>query len=268
MPTTEKWSLVSVTNNKTILENCLLSSPDVSTATEVILQKNCQSAAQAYNAALDLATTDLLVFAHQDVYLPEGWLAQFQNSLLWLAKNDPDWAVAGLWGVKPDENWAGNVYCAGLRRVLGRAGEYPVQVRSLDELLLIVRKSSGVRFDERLPGFHLYGTDICLEAARRGKKCYVLSAFCIHNTNGYNWLPWAFWKNYFFMRKKWRAELPVTTACAKITFSCWPALWWNIDRGLNLLLKRHKTGKRVFDPVALYNELAVSHPELAKKHAN
>jgi hypothetical protein len=127
-------------------------------------------------------------------------------------------------------------------------------VRSLDEAVLIVRKSSGVRFDESLPGFHMYGTDICQEANRRGMKAYAISSFCIHNTNGYNMLPWDFWKCYLIMRRKWRRQLPITTPCAKITFWCRPMIVWNVKQALNILLKRHKPGRRLPDPKRFYQE--------------
>lgn len=250
-----KWSVIAAVNNEQILKSCLLSSPDISSATEVLVQTGHPSAALAYNTGLDKATGDILVFAHQDVFLPPGWLKQLQQSLDWLARQDPDWAVAGVWGVKPDGSRAGCVYCTGLGCTLGRAGEPPVPVRTLDELLLIVRKSSGVRFDDRLPGYHFYATDICLAAERKGLKCYALSVFCVHNTNGYGMLPWQFWQTYWWMRNKWRNQLPVTTPCIEITPFGWPMLKWNVVQALNILLGRHQPGKRVADPVQLHRQL-------------
>jgi hypothetical protein len=252
------WSLISAVNNTELVNNCLLRSPDVAHAKEVILQTGYVNAALAYNAAVDKSTSDILVFAHQDVFLPEGWFAQVQKSLHWLDDNEPNWAVAGVWGVRWDGRRAGNVYCTGLGRVLRRTEDLPAQVQTLDELLLIVRKSSGIRFDEDLPGYHFYGSDICLAAEHRGLKCYAISAFCIHNTNGYGMLPWQFWKCYFLMRRKWRNQLPVITPCTEITRYCWPMIRWNMVRGLNILRGRHKSGRRVPDPAKLCRELSGS----------
>jgi GT2 family glycosyltransferase len=104
----------------------------------------------------------------------------------------------------------------------------------------------------------MYGTDICMEAARRGRKSYAIPAFCIHNTNGYSMLPWEFWRGYLYMRRKWRQQLPVLTPCAEITRWGLPAMWWNVDRLANLILRRHRPGKRVWDPGVLYRtEMAV-----------
>ena len=249
------WSIVAAVSNEAVLKSCLLNSPDVSSVSEVLLQRGYSSAPAAYNAAMDNATTDVLVFAHQDVYLPQNWGHQMERCLDWLSVHDPQWAVAGVWGRSASGVRNGHVYCAGLGQELGTPFASPIEIRVLDELLLIIRKSSGVRFDEALQGFHLYGTDICLEAQRRGMKCYAISAFCIHNTNGYNFLPLQFWKNYLFMRRKWKAELPITTSCAEITSWCWPMIWWNIDRAANLILGRHQAGKRAEDPRQLHRKI-------------
>jgi GT2 family glycosyltransferase len=252
------WTIICVTNNDKVLKSCLLSSPEIQSASDVILQRGFSSAGAAYNAGMEKAESDILVFAHQDVYLPVGWVAAVEKAVEVLAKQDPRWAVLGIWGVQRSGLGVGNLYCAGLMQRLGQTFEMPKEVRSLDEAVLIVRKSAGVRFDENLPSFHMYGTDICQEANRQGMKCYAISAFCIHNTNGYNMLPWDYWKCYFLMRKKWKQQLPIATPCSKITFWCWPMIRWNIKQALNIMLKRHKPGKRVQDPGRLYQENLVS----------
>ena len=249
------WSLISAVSNEAVLNSSLLSSPDIDSASAVILQHGYSSAAAAYNVGIDAAKSDVLVFAHQDVYLPETWLADLNRALATLSVIDPHWAVLGAWGITASGNGAGNVYCGATMKRLGTPFNGVVKVMSLDELILIMRKSSGLRFDEHLEGFHMYGTDICLEAARRGMNCYAISAFCIHNTNGYNLLPLQFWRNYLFIRKKWRSLLPITTSCTRITYLCWPMIWWNIDRAANLMFGRHKVGKRVQNPRELYQRV-------------
>jgi hypothetical protein len=249
------WTVIAAVNNERVLKSCLLNSPDVSSASEIILQSGYPSAAAAYNQAIDKAQSEILVFVHQDVYLPAGWLASLEKSVAELSNKDPQWAVAGVWGIQRSGERNGYVYCAGLCRKLGSDFERPVEVRTLDELLLVVRKSSGVRFDEKVPGFHMYGTDICLEAQRQGMRSYAISAFCIHNTNGYGMLPWQFWRCYFQMRRKWRSQLPVITPCAEITFWCWPMIRWNLVQAANIVLGRHKPGRRVLNPNQLFQEL-------------
>jgi hypothetical protein len=251
-----KFTLISAVNNESVLNSCLLSSPCASRAEAVLLRRGFRSAALAYNAAIEEARTDVVVLVHQDVFLPEGWDTQMERALQQLEQEDPHWAVAGIWGVMPSGEGTGYLYCAGLARTLGQEFSRPVAVRTIDEALLVLRKSSGLRFDEAIPGYHLYGTDLCLQAEARGMKCYALAAFCIHNTNGYDLLPWDFWKCYFLLRKKWRTRLPVITPCTEITLGCWPMIHWNGIRLINLLLRRHKAGRRVVDPASLYQQIS------------
>jgi glycosyltransferase involved in cell wall biosynthesis len=257
------WTVISATNNEDVLNSCLLNSPDLREATEVILQRGYSSAAAAYNCAIDKAQSDLLVFVHQDVYLPPGWLASLRRALDLLSKLDPTWGILGVYGVnKSSDSGAGFLYCAASGR-LGNFFEGPREVRSLDEVLLIMRKSSNLRFDEQLPGFHMYGTDICLEARRRGMKSYAISAFCIHNSNGYGMLPLQFWRCYLFMRKKWRAQLPIATSCTEITFGCLPVIRFNISRAANIALGRYRGTTPFADPSRFYLDLASSDPGVA-----
>jgi GT2 family glycosyltransferase len=253
-----KWTLISATNNEEVLKSCLLNSPDVQSATEVILQTGYASAASAYNDAIQRAKTDLLVFIHQDVYLPEGWFASVRKALDLLYLVDPDWGVAGVWGVTKEGGPAGYINWTGARGAVGKPFDGVLEVEALDEIVLIIRKSSGLRFDGQLPGFHMYGTDLCLEARRHEMKCYAINAFCIHNTNLFKLLPLAFWRSYFFIRWKWKSELPVVTPCIKVTFWCWPMFRWTLVRVVHLALGRHRAEKRVPDPGQLYREMVRS----------
>src|ERR1044072_4918685 len=221
------WSVISSVNNEKFLESNLLVSPGIRSATEVHLQRGFASAAASYNDAIAKSKTDLLVFVHQDVYLPEGWIESVQSAIDALTEQDPNWGVLGVWGAVDGRQRVGYLWWTG-----DYGWERPFQgvkeVVALDEVVLIFRKSSGLKFDEQLPGYHLYGTDICLEARRQGKKSYAIPAFCIHNTHIGGSLPWQFWKCYLFMRRKWKGWLPVETPCTSIRFSCWPLLRWNL----------------------------------------
>jgi hypothetical protein len=254
-----KWSFISAVNNDQIAKKCLLSSPDVQAASEVLLQRGYSSLAVAYNRAIEAARNDVLVFAHQDMYLPDGWATSVHDAIRVLSTTDPDWGVLGAWGVAASGERAGFTYDGGWRTVLGQPFSGGREVGSLDESLLIFRKSSGIRFDPRIPGFHMYGTDICQESIRQGRKCYAIAAFCIHNTSQYRLLPWAFWQAYFAMRRKWAGQLPIPTTCTTITRMCWPMVRWNVVRAFNLATGRDKQPlKRVEDPITLYQEVLQS----------
>jgi hypothetical protein len=249
-----KWSIVVAANSDDILQTNLLGSGETKLATEVVVQRHATSAAVAYNAGLTGCSSDLVVFAHQDVFLPAGWAKVLGSSIERLSALDPQWGVAGVFGMTVFANGVGHIYSTGLRRFVGDALKEPIPVRSLDEMVLIIRQSSGLKFDERLPGFHLYGTDICLEAEARGLRNYVLPCFSFHNSCGAKRLPMSFWQAYLYLRKKWKDRLPIVTPCTKITVGCTPIIDSILRKGWLTLQGKNKPGYRVADPKLFYME--------------
>lgn len=73
------WSLVVACNSTVVLEVNLLRSVEVKKALDIVVQKGAKSAAIAYNAGIDVCRSDLIVFAHQDIYLPEGWAEKLEK---------------------------------------------------------------------------------------------------------------------------------------------------------------------------------------------
>jgi hypothetical protein len=200
------------------LEENLLASPCLRQPHphQVLVQERFASAAKAYNQAIELALNDLIVFVHQDVILPLMWISDLERMLLRLEETDPRWGVLGCYGVTRSNQSKGYIYSPG-PGVIGRPFERPVAVQTLDEVVLIVRRSSGLRFDDTLPHFHLYGTDICLRAKVQGMQSYAISAFCIHNAQEYLILPREFYNCCRHVKRVWRRELPIQTPCTRIT---------------------------------------------------
>jgi GT2 family glycosyltransferase len=255
MNKSRNWAIIVACNNEEILQNALLNSPEIISSNDVLIQRGFISASIAYNEGIKKSSSDILIFVHQDVYLPEGWEEALATSLAILEERDPSWGVLGVWGVDAYGQGAGYLYSTGLQGFVGMPLSEPTEVKSLDEVLLVIRKGSGLWFDERLPGFHLYGTDICLEALRRGLKNYVVPAFCIHNSRGIRFLPPAYWKVYFYMQRKWWNQLPVHTPCMCITRYCVPALKYCLRRAIWLLFHSKEVGKRCENPAELHSRL-------------
>ncbi len=211
------WALIAAVNDDEVLNGTLLRSPDVPDASQVLLKRGFRTAGEAYNSALEECRAEVAVFIHQDVYLPPGWAARLEECICEVQSIDTAWGVLGVYGVDPSGRGCGHVYSTGLGRTLGQAGGPPVRATSIDEMVIVVRTRSGLRFDPNLPGYHLYGTDICCEARARGFSTFVVTAFCVHNSNGIPRLPRSFWDAYFYLRRKRRSELPIHTCCAEIT---------------------------------------------------
>jgi hypothetical protein len=247
--------LVVACNSDLVLETSLLRSPDLTGNIQVSVQRGATSAAEAYNRGIAETSAEILVFIHQDVYLPAGWLARLSLALAWLDKNDPQWGVLGICGVGAKGKRLGWMYSTGLGRVLGSDFPVPEMTRTLDEVLLVLRRSSGMQFDERMAGFHMYGTDICLEAEARRFKNYVVPCFALHNSNGIRALPWAFWKAYFYARRKWYDRLPVSSPCTVLSRVPLGAAKQMLRGVLAYMPRAPREGTRVSDPGNLFQRL-------------
>ena len=253
-PKAEEIAVVVAVNDDAVLNGSLMRSPEARTR-EVVLRRGYASAGQAYNSGMATCASDIVVFAHQDVYLPEGWFEAVARAIAAVSARDPHWGVLGIYGISLAGTEAGYLYSTGLQRVVGCPFDEPVEVGSLDEVVLIVRRSSGLQFDAELPGFHLYGTDICLQARRQGLKCYAIPAFCIHNSNGFALLSLSYLKSMSSLRRKWRNHLPINTPCMKITRWGMPLLQHYSSGSIRFMFNHDKVGRRCADPEALYRQL-------------
>lgn len=254
---TPHFTVVVAVNNRKTLQDNLLASPGLvdHESAELVVKEGFESASAAYNSAFDDARSDILVFVHQDVYLPARWLERVDDAIRALDETGVQWGVLGSFGSKRDAaGGVGRVFTNGLG-LHGNPIGSPEPVETLDEIVLIFRKSSGLRFDPDLPYFHMYGVDICLSARDAGLTNYAIPGFCVHNTNQLLELPSEFYRCYRFIKRKWARYLPIATSCMTVT---------RFDgelrrKQLNEFLARafHKTAKplhRVADPRSLLSE--------------
>ncbi|MBL4928209.1 glycosyltransferase family protein [Fuscibacter oryzae] len=174
------------------------------------------SASVAYNRALDATDAEIVVFVHHDVYLPKGWDAVLRARL---AELPDDWALFGSFGVALDAGHIGPVWSSSIGLIAGSVALKPVEVQSFDELLIIMKRSAGLRFDEELPGWHMYGTDIVAIARAKGFRAYAGALPLIHNDRYHEALDSDFTACYHYMRRKWRAVLPLRSPIIKISKS-------------------------------------------------
>ena len=113
---------------------------------------------------------------HQDVHLPDGWDQNLAEQIREAERRFGPIGVAGVYGASEVIAPADLTQPLGVERIgwvvdrgleLRDGPELPAPVATLDELLLVVRRNSDLRFDAAL-GLHLYGADICLQALERG----------------------------------------------------------------------------------------------------
>lgn len=210
-----KIDFVCATNSDDIIEKNLKLSRLFSRA-HFILQKGYTNVPRAYNDAMKQCRGDIICFLHQDVFLPLDWKIAFLCSLSEMERIDRNWAVLGIAGVRKESGKKGRSWHGFLRdrgRQWGSPCGLPAEVETLDELLLVLKNDSSLRFDENIPANHLYGADICLQARARGQKCYAILAYCHHNSTTRR-LPPDFHEPGEYIKKKWPACLPIVTMCA------------------------------------------------------
>ena len=245
-------------NNHEIFKNNFLASPCLREPHQhqILVQEGFKSATRAYNDAIEKSSNDLIIFCHQDILLPENWILLLDRALSDLQTADPNWGVLGPYGKTQDGRGWGHVYSSG-RNVIGEPFQRPIPVQTLDEIVLILRKSSGLRFDEHLPHFHFYGADICLRAAKAGMKSYAISAFCIHNTQQPLVLRGEFYDCCKHIKRVWKDYLPIQTTCIRITRFNFPLYSRRLREAyLRHIRRKEVGGARVQNVQRLFEENA------------
>lgn len=119
-----------------------------------------------------------VVLVHQDVVLLEAGRAELEARLAELDARDPQWALAGNAG-----SASPGVL---LLRITDRHGEnqsvgaFPARAQSLDENFIVLKRRAMLSPSRGLSGFHLYGTDLCLQARLKGMSAYVIDYHLKH----------------------------------------------------------------------------------------
>lgn len=214
---TPSISFIVASNNDEILKENFLSSGIFCEdhPHEIIIQKGFKSAAIAYNDGIEKCKNDLMIFTHQDMYFPAGWDNILMDEIHLIEKKDLKWGVLGCFGIDSNGNYHGYVYCNGQQKILGKK-DVPQKIRVLDEIVLIFRKSSSLKYDSLLPGFHMYGADICLQSELSSYTNYAISNLSMHNTERILFLPPDFMISMEYIRKTYKNSLPLYTTCFNI----------------------------------------------------
>lgn len=217
---TAKLAMIAAVNKPEVLSANLAKSPMVTEGdVPLIVETGHPRPGLAYNAGMDRSDkADILIFAHQDVYLPPNWESQLRKAIAYLNEHHPNWAVLGPTGRMVGSNeHVGRVWSRGIYREIGRVLDRPVEATALDEMVLVLRRNTGLRFDPDLPTYHLYAADIILTAQTQGFSSYIFHGPSVHNSEPVMQLDKTYRRSYRYMVNKWRDILPVPTCIVRVT---------------------------------------------------
>jgi hypothetical protein len=153
--------------------------------TEYLLIDHSRTGVDCYEAIRDFtdkAQGELIIVSHDDVSFEGLILQDLILEIEKAVKEDPDSAVFGIAGCTEGFRDVGHFRDATTEHRWGLPnGE---KVVSLDEVFLVIRNGQGIGVSKELSGFHLYGTDLCLNAGKAGKTCSVIDFPVIHRSEG------------------------------------------------------------------------------------
>ncbi|MBF0271300.1 MAG: methyltransferase domain-containing protein [Magnetococcales bacterium] len=213
-------SFIVPTNDRRVLGDNFLSSAIFRQPHphQLILLENQPSAGAALANGVRQALHDFVVYAHQDVYLPDRWDLQFTRRVFQARQSLPEARVFGVYGVNlrdgegvhhglvMDRHWA---------RESG--GPLPVAVESLDEMLIGFWKAGFPGVNPEL-GYHFYGTDLVCAYREQGGCAAVVEALCFHNSGLGFAVDQAFHHSaQRLIHSPWRKFLPLATSCVVLT---------------------------------------------------
>lgn len=127
------------------------------------------------------ARGQFIILCHQDILLNHDRLDRLEACIRELNQRDPKWALLG--------NGGGEKLYRTVVRISDPHGEskpecLPKKVQSLDENFILLRRDCNPGVSCDLEGFHLYGLDLCRQAAWRGYSAYVVNFHLTHLSAG------------------------------------------------------------------------------------
>lgn len=209
-----KIEFITATCNMDTLNNNLSLSRDLWKRYSLNVIRNSTHLTKDIQECIDKSEADIICIIHDDVRLLEGFYLGLWSSINKLNKDYPNWAIAGVAGATLKDGVIAHI--VDRQVVLGEYISSPIQVETIDEVLVVINKKSGLKLDENIKTHHLWATDLCLQAKTKGYGCYIIEALIHHNSNNNYVLGLDFYNQVGYIKKKWYKECPIRTTCITI----------------------------------------------------
>ncbi|RYE14804.1 MAG: hypothetical protein EOP34_05440 [Rickettsiales bacterium] len=170
--------------------------------------KGCTfEAFEGLNLFLQQAKGKYIIICHQDILLHKDGYPELQTCINTINKIDIKWAVCGNAGASGPNHIVYHVTYPDNKFM--NKGKLPLKVSALDENFLLIKNSAHLRLSNNLKGFHLYATDLILQAELNGYSAYVIPFNLIHKSRGNKSNDFFIIRNElikkynFFFRSRW-----------------------------------------------------------------
>ena len=170
------------------------------------------SAGAALNHAVGQARHDVVVFAHQDVYLHD--LQRLARAAA--ALTDPGWGVLGACGITSAGQLVGRLRDRVI--LIGAPAPEPVSVQTLDEVLFMARREDLLEHplseDPRL-AWHAYAVEYALRMRAMGRRAGAVDSAVTHNSLTVNLARLD--AAHLYVGTLHPDERPIRTTCGTVT---------------------------------------------------
>ncbi|MEQ1686487.1 MAG: hypothetical protein ABL916_22785 [Burkholderiaceae bacterium] len=217
-PEPARFSVVVPTTRETQLRLNVEHSPGLREVdARIVSYRRARSPAEALEASLQHVTTDWVLLCHQDVYFPAGFGQRLNELLAGIAPEDAPRTLIGFAGMGVDAQKQG-YEPAGFVIDRRHRFDHPASETavSIDELAIVIARDSVHHIDPAL-GWHLWATDLCIEAICTHKVFpRIVRLPLFHNSSNDHQLPAAFHASAARLAAKHPGFGPIATLCGTI----------------------------------------------------
>jgi hypothetical protein len=201
-------AVVVAVNNEELFKANILSSPGLQEiGAQIIPVRGAKSAAEAFEQGIQETTCPWIIYCHQDVYFPENSGREIERLVSHTSKN----TITGFAGLATDATGVGLVDDRGM--IL----DWPETDKaiSVDELAVVLHRDCEYKIDATL-GWHLWATDLCLQAMADGQYAQVPRIMVRHNSPHNRELPPEFYVSKRLLADKYSQIQVIHTLCTTI----------------------------------------------------